>query len=129
MSIRRGKSAIKARISMFSSRAAGVGHPCGCQPLATASCWKPATAIVGTGRKALLAIAHHNMANPVANQVNSPDSICSIGHHIASANDAVGRNREPRCLVQDSPRGFEIAVWATEHHQGPVGTKERNWFL
>ena len=51
------------------------------------------------------------------------------GGNICYADTPVGRNREPRCLVQDSPRGFEIAVWATEHHQGPVGTKERNWFL
>src|SRR3984893_9096131 len=38
------------------------GEPSGGQPLAAASCRKPATAIVGTSRKALLGIAHHHMA-------------------------------------------------------------------
>src|SRR5215469_2606393 len=107
--------------------ARSIGKPCGRQPLAAASCWKPATAVVGTGRKALLAIAHHHMANPVANQIDSRGSICPVGHHIASANDAIGRNRQPHCLVQDGPCGFEIAVWAPEHHQGLVHSKERNW--
>src|ERR1700730_18661009 len=68
--------------------ARSIGEQCGCQPLAAASCWKPATAVVGTGRKALLAIAHHHMANPVANQINSRRSICPIGHPLAGANDA-----------------------------------------
>src|ERR1700730_15344950 len=107
--------------------ARSIGKPCGRQPLAAASCWKPATAVVGTGRKALLAIAHHHMANPVANQINSRRSICPIGHHIAGANDAIGRNRNPRWLFQEVPGGFEIAVRAPEHHQGLVHSKERNW--
>jgi len=66
------------------------------------------------------------MADPLANQVNGRKGVRPIGHYIPGANDAVGWNPKPRCLVQDSPRGFEVAVSATEKHQGPVGTKERN---
>jgi hypothetical protein len=67
------------------------------------------------------------MANPVAYQINGCGSICPIGHHIAGTDDAIGRNRQARCLVQDGPRGFQIAVWAPEHHQGAIDMKQWNW--
>src|SRR5262245_58499492 len=52
--------------------------------------------------------------------------VCSIGHHITGANNAIGRNCQPRRLAQDGPRGFEIAVWAPEDHQGVGDTKQGN---
>src|SRR6516164_9592041 len=39
---------------------------------------------------------------------------------------AIGGAFQPRRLAQDGPRGFEIAVWAPEYHQGAIDTKQRN---
>src|SRR5262245_35128520 len=66
------------------------------------------------------------MAYRAAHQLHRRSRIGPVGHDIAGANDAIGRNSQPGGLAEDRPRGFEIAVWAAEDHDGTVGAKQGN---
>jgi hypothetical protein len=66
------------------------------------------------------------MAQRAAHQFHRCSRIGPVGHDIARANDAIGRNSQPGGLAEIRLRGFEIAVWAAEDHDGPIDAKQGN---
>src|SRR5262249_27235135 len=88
---------------------------------------KAAAAVGGGGRETLLAITRHDVADRAAHQIYGRSRIGPIGHHVAGANDAIGRDAKPRRLGQQGLRRLEVAVRPPEQHQGVVESKQGGW--
>jgi hypothetical protein len=98
--------------------------PCCRQAIADAAVLKAAAAIGCSGREVLLAIAHENVTIKLSNQRRRSSGVGAIGDDVAGADNARRRNTKLRRRVEESARGFQIAVRPAKDHHRAFGTNE-----
>ena len=94
------------------------------QEIAGGARCEPTTAAVGVGGDRLLDVAHHHGDPGGAHQIDRGLRVGAVGHDIAGANRALGRNAEALSLGEHSSGGFEIAVWPAEDQHRTIEAAE-----